>query len=1235
MESQKLDAKTTTADSTNTNILSKVADKIKGHKGLVAGGAAVLVAGAIAVASLTAQADPTGWVKVTGTNYEEYPVYAYEDEDNPVYTEAGADDPTVMDYVNYPTGNQGTSYETTEYAGRLWVDKTVYTPDYTSDGFLDTTQVVPLAHRDYDMGEKLNPAGQFEVDKTASGTFLTAISLLSSSLETVSNDPVPLDIVLVLDRSGSMKDPVGESHTEERYLSNEEISSRLTMGAKGLSGFSFIKYDGNKRTGKNQFEGYVRIAHGSYDDTGNFQYEYDANGDVVYDKVPFIADKQDSDPKKCYYLFVTDPDQCTTTPEKKRVRFQSGEFVDAYGTVGSTTNPKTQPTQGDTNEYEDWDFYYTVLIETVTVSRTRMDDLHDAVNEFIDGIAENNSKVEAAGYSEDYMSRIGIVKFSGKAKSGSTSWTPTDDEDIYTMMDLNNIENDNNSQIMSPFEIYTSGSDATASIKAHVNEITAYGGTAANIGLQLARGLIDGRAHYTGEEPEDGARQGVKTVVVFFTDGNPKHDGGTSPKDFQGKAAQYTLAQAKQLKGAGITVYSVAVVEGANANDMSENINVYLNGVSSNYSDAKAASGTTTSVFGTSYAAHNYNPPEYRSEYYTPSNISWDPDVASWHRNYGYTITADKTVQLGKLYYTKSGTGSNTVYTPVAEPQTEYIGDYYETINYYLVAGDDNQSLTEAFMLILNQITESGGDTSASGRDGSTSVTIVDKLGDYMEFKGLDGMLYGTNADNTIYYAPGTQNAYREFASVQIDNKSANETVYTLIHEVPSSAFGAGSNETTNLDRITIKVHRYNDQKEGDEIEIKVSADLIPSLRYKITKNRQDGGASTVSVERTDADPLRIFYSVGPKASTLSNVISQLEDQALSEPAAINQKDQRTDAYITFGSNAYSDGEGDIYPLYSNKKPEGANPTTGTTTVTMVVSKANPFYFFTEDTPLYIKDGNNYVRANTTNYPGEGETTPQLYARHEVWTVNQPGNDPSYDYVAFTDTAQAAVGTDASPIGKDEENYLYVKSGTPKTDDGYYTSRSFAKGDTANRTETASNYLVTTFNPESAGGQSGDNATATMYLGNNGKLKIPIYGTLAITKEFVAGTGLSVPDDAEATFTLTLMDANGEALTGTYRALIRDSEGYPINPSTHARVSSAASVTFDMRSGQSFELRDNETLRITGIPNGTTYTVTEAAQDGYQATVTSSNGSWQTFDRGEASNTQPAQTTQNSGTTGD
>ena len=93
-------------------------------------------------------------------------------------TEKEADKNTLQEW-------QGIAKETTENIGRIWTDKTVSTTDMKFEAFSGGD--IPIGN----------------------SQFLVALSALSSTSNTVTTSSKPLDIVLVLDVSGSMGDSLG------------------------------------------------------------------------------------------------------------------------------------------------------------------------------------------------------------------------------------------------------------------------------------------------------------------------------------------------------------------------------------------------------------------------------------------------------------------------------------------------------------------------------------------------------------------------------------------------------------------------------------------------------------------------------------------------------------------------------------------------------------------------------------------------------------------------------------------------------------------------------------------------------------------------------------------------------------------------------------------------------------------------------------------------------------------
>lgn len=82
--------------------------------------------------------------------------------------------------------------DSTKNVGRIWTDKSVSTGD------------VPLTETDKSTGEPKNSA---TIKKNGNSDFLVGLSALSSTAKIIGQTTVPLDIVLVLDVSGSMNDP--------------------------------------------------------------------------------------------------------------------------------------------------------------------------------------------------------------------------------------------------------------------------------------------------------------------------------------------------------------------------------------------------------------------------------------------------------------------------------------------------------------------------------------------------------------------------------------------------------------------------------------------------------------------------------------------------------------------------------------------------------------------------------------------------------------------------------------------------------------------------------------------------------------------------------------------------------------------------------------------------------------------------------------------------------------------
>lgn len=144
---------------------------------------------------------------------------------------------------------------------------------------------------------------------------------------------------------------------------------------------------------------------------------------------------------------------------------------------------------------------------------------------------------------------------------------------------------------------------------------------------------------------------------------------------------------------------------------------------------------------------------------------------------------------------------------------------------------------------------------------------------------------------------------------------------------------------------------------------------------------------------------------------------------------------------------------------------------------------------------------------------------------------------------------------------------------TPAENNQYYSEAGTDSSDKVESTTATANTVYT------ASWEKGEEVT--YQLGNNGKLTVPISaGALEVKKTVQADAGLTAPD-ATFTFQLTLTDSSDKDLTGTFKAVKKDSSGNRIGS------------IFDIQDGGTFELKNGESIYIYGLPAGTKYSVQE------------------------------------------
>ena len=229
--------------------------------------------------------------------------------------------------------------------------------------------------------------------------------------------------------------------------------------------------------------------------------------------------------------------------------------LEAYATGSTTTTTSTEPVD-------------IVLVLDVSGSmddpingygsQDKIDALKDAVNGFIDKVAEKSPN-----------SNIAIVKFGGEINNrigNDKYWFSTG---------LFSGEYINHTQTV---KALTPASNTTE-LNAAVDALWAGGYTPAHLGLQLAKGIIE-------NDPNTDRQK----VVVLFTDGEP--NGVNYTDRFDTSAANSAISNSKAMKdnGNGATVYTIGCFGGTPGG----NVTNYMNYVSSNYPNATSMTDAGT-----------------------------------------------------------------------------------------------------------------------------------------------------------------------------------------------------------------------------------------------------------------------------------------------------------------------------------------------------------------------------------------------------------------------------------------------------------------------------------------------------------------------------------------------------------------------------------------------------------------------------------------------------------------
>ena len=455
------------------------------------------------------------------------------------------------------------------------------------------------------------------------------------------------------------------------------------------------------------------------------------------------------------------------------------------------------------------------------------------------------------------------------------------------------------------------------------------------------------------------------------------------------------------------------------------------------------------------------------------------------------------------------------------------LGTRAENSDYYKAATDADE-LNSIFQEISNEINSGTGsptETTEGMANKSGYITFTDELGAYMQVDGFKTLIF---ADKKFSPLP----------------KTTDGLVDTYAYE------GTGGNALYpdgNVKDIVVQVKRSNDLAKGDIVTVKIPASLIPLRNFKVESN---DGAANMGID--EAYPLRILYGVSIKPGVRNAVLSGTADDALR-------------AYIKNNSEG---GKTAFYSNFYNGMIVAGNKQLGNTTATFVPSKANSFYYFTEDTALYTDSA---CAQPLRTEPVSGET---YYYKRAHYRQNADGKTATKDW-AITQFKGANFDALTTYWGKAPDGTYFIKAGSPRLT----RIDALTLGKKENLTGTATEVI----NPR------WDNINnpheINVNLGNNGKLSVEMPGALSITKDARITPGKNIDpgvlEGKQFKFEISIPSAANKTL----RADVKNAQGEV--------VSETFDMKFDKGGKREQALKDNETLTIYGLDANTEYTVAE------------------------------------------
>lgn len=444
--------------------------------------------------------------------------------------------------------------------------------------------------------------------KNQDGTYTITLDAYATGSKVISEvkTDVPADIVLVLDQSGSMDDPMNtyafRPYTDK--TNSDYYDLRHNDGDKNLY---YQLGDGSyasvsvTRTLLSSEEGYVECS--GWTNSDYLRYNYN-NGTLYFKDGEGYGTVTVSYSWGQYVYTFPDGSRITSSDWYRTPDFEGKgplyyrDTVNNYSYTYSYTDEESVLHEIGTSVGNDATPEFTLYERYSTGTTKRLAALKSAVTTFVNNVNQKAKGEDGIlGTEDDVNHRVAVVGFASESGSGNNT-------ELLSIAGSNSgsvgvaygsITNQNLIDVLQNMDTQ----DGQNMVQSAINALAAKGATEADLGMDMANRILNANPVRDGKPRT--------RVVVFFTDGSP-----TTSNGFEMGVANDAIAQAGNIKAGGASVYSVGIFDGADATSAgksdgtnTQRANWFMQSVSSNNGSPRTPSyylsasdaGTLNSIF--------------------------------------------------------------------------------------------------------------------------------------------------------------------------------------------------------------------------------------------------------------------------------------------------------------------------------------------------------------------------------------------------------------------------------------------------------------------------------------------------------------------------------------------------------------------------------------------------------------------------------------------------------------